>query len=244
MDNRVMRQSEPQPENEEPADLRLRLAEEATPPRPRAPDASPGVLNSNQSTTAIREIALDQLSAHRANANVMPAHLFEKLKRHLSRTGRYPPVIVRPLGDGFEILDGHHRVKALRELGATHARCVVWEVDDAEALLLLSTLNRLQGRDDASRRASLLEELSRLRDGAVEELASLVPEDAAGLRHLVEEVAKPATLLRDPRPLDALPVAVHFFLTREQRRRLEARLREIGGPRETALMSLVGACST
>lgn len=186
----------------------------------------------------IREIALDQLAPH--HANVMPARLFAKLKRHLSRTGRYPPVIVRPLGGGFEILDGHHRVKALRELGVAYARCVVWEVDDAEALLLLSTLNRLQGRDDATRRATLLEELSRLRDGAVEELASLLPEDVAGLRHMVEEVAKPAALRRGPRPPDEMPVPVHFFLTREQRRQLEARLREIGGPREEALMSLVG----
>ena len=38
--------------------------------------------------------------------------------------------------------------EALRRLGRASARCEVWAVDDDEAMLLLATLNRLQGRDD------------------------------------------------------------------------------------------------
>ena len=105
------------------------------------------------------EIPLGQLRARIDNANVMPEALLAKLVRHIERTDRYPHLIVRPIADAglgaegfYEILDGHHRAAALRRLGRTTARCEVWEVDDDEALVLLATLNRLQGRDDVLKR--------------------------------------------------------------------------------------------
>src|ERR1041385_7198567 len=82
-------------------------------------------------------IPLAHLTPHPLNSNVMPAKLFDKLVANLGRTRRYPPVIVRPLPDDeatasqgrrYQILDGHHRVKALAQLGVAEARCVVWEV--------------------------------------------------------------------------------------------------------------------
>ncbi|MBE3071108.1 MAG: ParB N-terminal domain-containing protein, partial [Planctomycetes bacterium] len=146
-------------------------------------------------------IPLDDLLPHPENSNRMPPRLLEKLKGHIQRTGRYEPLVVRPLRIGevaggagdqnesracpttagqasratepdgvppptphsalstphcrYQILNGHHRAQALRELGHTHARCDVWEVDDAEARLLLATLNRLEGRDDPGLRARL-----------------------------------------------------------------------------------------
>ena len=72
-----------------------------------------------------RMISLGDLHPHPLNANVMPDDLREKLKVHISRTGRYPFIVVRPHpegGDQFQILDGHHRVDVLRELGHAEAR--------------------------------------------------------------------------------------------------------------------------
>jgi ParB-like chromosome segregation protein Spo0J len=37
------------------------------------------------------------------------------------------------------VLDGHHRVAVLLDLGHTEARCDVWEVTDREANRLLSS---------------------------------------------------------------------------------------------------------
>ncbi|MCE9590195.1 MAG: ParB/RepB/Spo0J family partition protein [Planctomycetes bacterium] len=195
----------------------------------------------------IELIDLERLEAHPANANVMRAVLFEKLKGHIERTDRYPPVIVRrgrrdacPTGPGerYQILDGHHRVKALRALGRAQARCVVWEVTDEEALVLLATLNRLQGRDDVSLRASLMEELTARVGSSLASVAALVPEGLPDLRHLLDAAAAPVSP-RGPRPLEAMPVAVHFFLLPAQKSALERRLREAGGTREEALMRLV-----
>lgn len=205
----------------------------------------------------IVEIGLDRLEPHPGNSNRMPAELFEKLVGHLQRTGRYPPVVVRvmpgdPATDGsraphaspagspgfrFQILDGHHRVAALRRLGRSCARCVVWAVDDAEALVLLATLNRLEGRDDPKRRAALLRELAARRGEAA--LAMQLPEAAARLKAYLA-LNGPIPPPAPPPRAEEVPVAVHFFLLPAERDRLEARLRAMGGTREAALMGLVG----
>ena len=81
----------------------------------------------------------------------------------------------------YQVLNGHHRLEVLRRLGRTTARCEVWEVDEREALLLLATLNRLEGRDDPMRRAALVAELAGTAGEDVAALAKFLPEDRAAL---------------------------------------------------------------
>ena len=186
-------------------------------------------------------IALDRLRAHPLNSNVMDAPSLRKLKAHLKRTGWYPPLIVRPADDetdAYQVIDGHHRWRAIEALGHDAAECVVWHVDTDEALVLLSTLNRLRGQDDPTRRAELIEHLQhRLRTGA-SDLAALLPESASQIeKHLA--LRKPAPQPAKPRSLDAMPVAVHFFLNGAQKRRLDEALATVGGKREDALMTLI-----
>ena len=67
-----------------------------------------------------RLVPLDDLVAHPLNSNVMSEDLQAKLRTHIKRTGRYPFLVVRPHPDEpgkFQVLDGHHRVAILRELG-------------------------------------------------------------------------------------------------------------------------------
>ena len=45
-------------------------------------------------------IPLGVLEPHPENSNRMPAHLMEKLKAHIERTGLYEPLVVRPIGAG------------------------------------------------------------------------------------------------------------------------------------------------
>ena len=188
-------------------------------------------------------IELGRLRAHEGNANAMDEAMFEKLVGHIDRSGRYPPLIVRPVenaaeGACYQVLDGHHRLKALQRLEHERAACMVWPVDDAEATLLLTTLNRLSGRDDPKRRAKLLAELHAHHGRSVEQLAELLPENAEQVERWLSvraELPTPA----EPEPLGRMPVAVHFFLSGDQKRRLEAVLRRIGGGREAALMRLV-----
>jgi ParB-like chromosome segregation protein Spo0J len=137
-----------------------------------------------------RNVPLDDLVPHPLNSNVMSEDLREKLKAHIRRTGRYPFLVVRPLGQKYQVLDGHHRVAVLRELGHTEARCDVWDVDDREAKLLLATLNRLEGQDQPIRRAQLIHEL--LGEMGMEDLAGLLPETDRQLEDLHSLLEFPA----------------------------------------------------
>lgn len=182
-------------------------------------------------------IPIDQLDAHPSNSNVMPEALLDKLGEEIRRTGLYPPVIVRRVNERYQILDGHHRVAVLRRLGHAEVQAVVWQADDEQALLLLATLNRLRGDDDPRKRAALVAELGRSMD--VADLARRLPEDSARVRKLLALHAAPPPL-QTPTSLDEMPVSLHFFLLPKQRRAVEKRLREHGGPREAALLDLLG----
>jgi len=214
--------------------------------------AIPGLYLKRTSTSRRRHIPmhipLDQLHPHPMNSNVMPADRRAKLARHIEATGHYPPLIVRPWRasepDGattdepaYQLLDGHHRAAVLRELGHDTAQCEVWEVDDDQALMLLATLNRLNGADDPHRRAALLDQLAaRNRQGA-SDLARWLPETRRQLKRYrdLQECAPP----RPPKNPDDLPRAVTFFLTAADRDRLETTLAARDTDRNRALMALL-----
>jgi len=187
-------------------------------------------------------LPLDHLHPHPRNANVMPEAYLDKLVAQLERTDRYPPLIVRPHPEHhrqYQLLDGHHRAKALRRLGRTHARCEVWDVDEAEALVLLASLNRLQGRDQPRKRAALLHAIAQQVD--LPALAQRVPEDVPKLRAMLARHAPPPPRPAPPPSPADLPEAVTFFLREAQRTKLDAALAAHDPCRETALMKLVAA---
>jgi ParB-like chromosome segregation protein Spo0J len=121
----------------------------------------------------IQAIAIDKLVAHPGNANRMSKGNFAKLVRNIERTGRYEPLVVRPKGDCFQIINGHHRWRALQQLGYRAAEVVVWDVDDHETNILLATLNRLGGSDVLEKKLALLKRLNKRTQAR--ELAKLLP---------------------------------------------------------------------
>jgi hypothetical protein len=186
---------------------------------------------------AMSLIALNHLHAHPANANRMPAELFAKLTDHIKRWGDYPPLIVRPhpeIHGEYQILDGHHRAEALRQLNESFANCEIWDVTDERATLLLLTLNRLHGEDDPQKRGALFEELSRT--AAMEDIVKLVPDDVDRITQLIQ-LTQPPLPAPEPVSLEAMPEAVTFFLLPAQRRKLVDRLSQYSRDRNEALMA-------
>lgn len=123
-------------------------------------------------------VRLEQLLPHPANANILSETQRDALAANISGSGRYPPLIVRTHPtepECYQILDGVQRDHVIRMLGHAEAVCYLWECDDDEALLLLATLNRLEGADDPLLRAQLLAELAERLPG--DSLAELLPED-------------------------------------------------------------------
>jgi ParB/RepB/Spo0J family partition protein len=169
----------------------------------------------------IRHIALSKLIAHPDNANRMSRASFRKLLRHIRETGRYEPLVVRPHPGrrGFyQIINGHHRCEALRELGRQRAQAVVWDVDDEQTDILLSTLNRLTGRDLLDHKLTILRRLSAKRNP--QQLAKLLPQTRGQLERLT--AAKPLAPARGKAYAFAVPMV--FFVSEDQQAAIESAL--------------------
>ena len=164
----------------------------------------------------IQTVPIEKLVAHPDNPNRMSAKIFAKLVRNIERTGRYEPIVVRPKGDSFEILNGHHRVKALQQLGFKTVDVVVWDVDDKEAGILLATLNRLGGSDVLEKKLALLNRLSKQMQ--IRTLGKRLPQTATQINRLTK-MRRPTTPANMNRKSLAGPLV--FFLNVKQKKVVE-----------------------
>jgi ParB family chromosome partitioning protein len=132
------------------------------------------------------EISIKKLHPDKRNANQLVGESFEKLKAHIQRTGFYPSCVVRPhptKSGHYVLVDGHHRVLALKELGYTAVDCQITSISEKEAGILLLTLNRLRGTDIPRKRAELVDSL--LDTFSLETLATMLPESGAEIEGLL-----------------------------------------------------------
>jgi ParB-like chromosome segregation protein Spo0J len=130
-------------------------------------------------------LPLDSLVSSAQNANRISRVFAKKLRHNIKQLGQYETITVRPhpeMAGKFQVLNGHARLSALRDLGIDEARCDVWHVNDTEADLFLAVLNRLRGSDVAELRMTLLYDL--LASFSIEELAAHIPETASYLERL------------------------------------------------------------
>jgi len=111
---------------------------------PIVPKSGPGVLMSQQRTAAELEKANAQIE--RLKNKLLPIDLlvdvpermrklkpaeFEDLKSNLATNSLVHPIIVRRMENGlFEIVAGHNRVKAYKELGKSHIEADIKEIPD------------------------------------------------------------------------------------------------------------------
>jgi len=92
-------------------------------------------------------IALDQLHAHPDNPRLsLREDVIGQLVGEISRAGfgSEHALLVRPHGDAFQIIGGHHRAKAARRSGLESVPCWVRDMDDDEAFMQL-VLGNSQG---------------------------------------------------------------------------------------------------
>ncbi len=173
----------------------------------------------------LKEIAISKLAAHPANANVMGGAKFNKLVRNIERTGYIEPIVVRPhpkKRGHFQIINGHHRVKAIEKLGRKEADCVIWDVDDEQTAVFLATLNRLCGSDEPAKKIELLKELKK-RIGTVE-LAKLLPQTAKQIEQLTNLKLSDVAVKAD---VGGFAIPLVFFVTRQQQEVIEKALSSI-----------------
>ena len=170
----------------------------------------------------VSRIAIDKLVAHPDNPNRMSKANFAKLIRNIERTGRYEPLVVRPSSqkpEFFQIINGHHRWQALRELGYETADAIVWDIDDQDADILLATLNRLGGSDVLEKKLTLLKRLNQRIQ--TRELAKLLPQTAKQIERLTSILDARFSIHDEHRAPRSKYRALVFFVNDKQQQVVE-----------------------
>lgn len=95
----------------------------------------------------IKELDVGTLVEAPANPNVMEQERFALLVEAVKKIGFVQPILVRPLGGGLhEVVDGHHRLRAAREVGMPKVPCVIKDGTDADTAKAVQIgMNRLRG---------------------------------------------------------------------------------------------------
>ncbi len=85
------------------------------------------------------QVALNDLQPSPFQTGGIQDERVQALVRHLSENRLNTPIVIRRglQGDGYEIIAGHHRVAAYRQLGRAQIEAVLLDVDDAEARALV-----------------------------------------------------------------------------------------------------------
>lgn len=180
-------------------------------------------------TNSIQSIALDKLDFHPDNPNKQSRVNFAKLVRNIDRTGRYEPLVVRPSPKKvgrFQIINGHHRCHALVRLGCETADCIIWDVNDEEADILLATLNRLGGSDQLGKKLKLLKRLNNKM--ATGQLAKLLPQTARQIERL-NNLKKPGAPAKISAKCFVNPLV--FFVNDTQQQQIEKALSLVEEPK-------------
>jgi ParB/RepB/Spo0J family partition protein len=117
------------------------------------------------------ELELHQLALRYEKLRRRNAHKERQLVASLAEKGQQLPVVVGGDASGtYVLLDGYKRVRALKSLRQDTVRATVWDVAEAEALLL-EQLMRTSESDGALEQGWLLEELNERFALSNEELA-------------------------------------------------------------------------
>jgi ParB/RepB/Spo0J family partition protein len=141
----------------------------------------------------VTEIGVEKLTPNPWNPNRMSEAMRAKLKAYLQREGFVEPLVVRPLGEGYQILGGFHRWEIAKELGYASVPCVVVEVDDKRAKILTINLNEMKGQSLPTLLANLVHDLSK--ELVLEDLEKQLP-------YSIDELKDSLDLLKIPDGLD------------------------------------------
>jgi ParB family chromosome partitioning protein len=142
----------------------------------------------------IVEIGVEKLTPNPWNPNRMSEEMKTKLKAYIEREGFVEPIVVRPFGDGYQILGGFHRWQIATELRYKTVPCVVVDLDDRRAKVLSVNLNEMKGQSLPSLLASLVHDLSK--ELTLDDLETQLPYSISELKDSLE-------LLKIPDGLEA-----------------------------------------
>lgn len=138
----------------------------------------------------IIDAPIDLLDDAPLNANRMTPAKFAQLVESIKRVGFVQHVLVTPVLDRFQVVDGHHRRDAMRQLGRTHVPAVVLEPGEDPRLVALA-LNRIRGETDLSVAAQVVTDLMEVMDAAAMDISGFSERELASLVDALEGPREP-----------------------------------------------------
>lgn len=110
-----------------------------------------GIDTNTRTAAGIQELGLDKLIPYSQPElgfreqpfKVLENAEMEELSEDIKANGIHQALIVRPHGDGYMILAGHRRFRAAQIAGLVSVPCVVRDVDDATAAMIVTQTNLL-----------------------------------------------------------------------------------------------------
>ena len=93
------------------------------------------------------------------NSNTMSQVEFDKMKDDIHTHGFTDPIKVRKNGVGYIVVDGHHRKKALEELGETKLPCIILADDSKQSKLHSIHYNTTRGTQNRRVMAQIIKQL-------------------------------------------------------------------------------------
>lgn len=138
-------------------------------------------------------LPVEKLEPNPWNPNEMGETAYRALGESIRRYGIHiQPLVVRPVGEKFQIIDGYHRYCWADEMGLPAVSAVVVEVSDFDAKKLTQILNRTRGEDNPVFLKKLLDSL--LAEGTPDEVIEGLPFASEGeLNHVLEDLEKQIT---------------------------------------------------
>jgi len=108
------------------------------------------IYNSGFNKVETIQLLLDQLELGRFTPRKgINQRYVDELAESLENESQFKPIIVRPhprKEEIYEVIDGEHRVRALRKLGRTYVRTEIRAINDEDADLLALRVNQMHGR--------------------------------------------------------------------------------------------------
>jgi len=122
----------------------------------------------------IKEIPIDKIKPNTWNPNEIYRDKFNILVRHIKEEGMKQPILVRLVGDSYEIIDGFHRFKASEEANLNKINCVIIKADDEKAKKITLSMNKLRGENDPIKLEKLINDL--------------INENSKNMKQLIEDI--------------------------------------------------------
>ena len=131
-------------------------------------------------------IPINKFAPNTWNPNIMDSETYQALKESFTEFGDIDPILVRDIGDKYQIIDGEHRYRIAKELGLDKIQSIVVDVSDTQAKRLTQIMNRTKGKDDPEKLMNLIDSL--LEEISEDELVKGLPYSPDSLAKLINDL--------------------------------------------------------